>query len=147
MTQQIDSALTIVRRKQVEDATGYRRSTLYLRIAQGLWTRPVHIGSRAVGWPLAEIAALNSARISGQSDKEIRDLVDRLTAARKSSVWPVTLGVYDQPAPSARTPVQAKPAIEFTSGRFGDRSALGGGCSTVPTHASAVPRATRGRTK
>ena len=112
MTQQIDSALTIVRRKQVEAATGYRRSTLYLRIAQGLWTRPVHIGPRAVGWPLVEIAALNSARISGKSDKEIRDLVDRLTAARMSSVFLDAGGVYDQLAPAVRTPIQAKPTGE-----------------------------------
>jgi len=112
MTQQIDSALTIVRRKQVEAASGYRRSTLYLRIAQGLWTRPVHIGPRAVGWPLADIVALNSARISGKSDKEIHDLVDLLTAARKSLVWPDTLGGYDLQAPSMQTPIQAKPPRE-----------------------------------
>jgi prophage regulatory protein len=112
MTLQIDSALTIVRRKQVEAATGYRRSTLYLRIAQGLWTRPVHIGARAVGWPLAEVAALNSARISGKSDKEIRDLVDLLTAARKSAVWPDTRAASEQPAPSVRAPIQVKPTVE-----------------------------------
>jgi prophage regulatory protein len=112
MTQQIDSALTIVRRKQVEAATGYRRSTLYLRIAQGLWTRPVHIGPRAVGWPLAEIAALNFARISGKCDQEIRDLVDRLTAARKSSVWLDACGVYDQEVTAMQTLIQVKPSVE-----------------------------------
>lgn len=75
-------AATIVRRKQVEAATGSTRSTLYLRIAQGLFTRPVSLGARAVGWPAREVAAINAARIAGQSDDDIRKLVQRLQAAR-----------------------------------------------------------------
>ena len=59
---------TILRRKQVEAETGYSRSTIYLRIAQRLWPRPVSLGPRAVGWPASEVIALNSARISCKSD-------------------------------------------------------------------------------
>jgi hypothetical protein len=50
---------------------------------QGLFTHPVQIGLRAVGWPSSEVAALNAARIAGKSDEEIRALVVRLEAARK----------------------------------------------------------------
>jgi prophage regulatory protein len=45
----------------------------------------VKLGARAVGWPASELAAVNAARINGLSDTEIRDLVKRLEAARKSN--------------------------------------------------------------
>lgn len=76
------SCLTILRRRQVEHETGYSRSTIYLRISQGLWTRPIALGARAVGWPAGEVAALNAARIAGLSDERIRELVQRLQLAR-----------------------------------------------------------------
>jgi prophage regulatory protein len=67
----------------VRAQSGYSRSTIYLRISQGLWTKPVSLGARAVGWPADEIAALNAARIAGKSDEEIRSLVAKLQSARK----------------------------------------------------------------
>jgi prophage regulatory protein len=79
-------AVTIFRRQRVEAETGYSRSTIYLRIAQGLWPKPVRIGPRAVGWPAGEIFAMNAARIAGQPDSEIRRLVTELHAARRSTV-------------------------------------------------------------
>jgi prophage regulatory protein len=75
---------TILRRKQVEAECGYSRSTIYQRMAQGLWPKPVSLGARAVGWPAAEVAALNAARIAGRTDIEIRVLVSDLHAARAS---------------------------------------------------------------
>jgi prophage regulatory protein len=75
----------ILRRKRVEAFTGYSRSTVYLRIKQGLWPRPVSLGSRAVGWPASEVAALNAARIANRSDDDIRALVTRLEAERAMS--------------------------------------------------------------
>jgi prophage regulatory protein len=75
---------TILRLPAVLRERGRSRSTHYLDIQQGLFTRPVSIGARAVGWPEHEVAALNDARIAGKSDDEIRSLVVRLEAARKS---------------------------------------------------------------
>lgn len=77
-----DSASTILRRTQVETETGYSRSTIYLRISQGLFPRPVRLGTRAVGWPAREVAAVNEARITGLSDGDLRDLVERLLRTR-----------------------------------------------------------------
>ena len=79
------NASAILRRRSVESLSGYPRSTLYLRISQGLWTRPVKLGPRAVGWPADEVSAIIAARIAGQSDAEIRALVERLEAGRKAS--------------------------------------------------------------
>ena len=77
---------TILRLPAVINESGYARSTLYLRMSQGLWTQPVRLGLRSVGWPAHEVTALNGARIAGKSDEEIRKLVLKLEAARKSAV-------------------------------------------------------------
>ena len=76
---------TTLRLPDVKAQSGLSRSTLYLRITQGLWTKPVSLGGRSVGWPLAEITALNAARIAGKPDDEIRELVKTLTAERAQS--------------------------------------------------------------
>lgn len=77
---------TIQRLPAVKSESGLSRSTIYLRIAQGLWTKPISLGARAVGWPSSEVAAINAARIAGKTDDEIRALVIKLEAARKSAV-------------------------------------------------------------
>lgn len=76
----------ILRRPRVEEAIGLSRSTIYLRVSQGLFTQPVSLGPRAVGWPASEVAAINAARIAGQSDDEIRALVTQLHNARGVTV-------------------------------------------------------------
>ena len=79
---------TILRLPVVLSERGRSRSAHYLDIQQGLFTRPVQIGSRAVGWPSSEVAAINAARIAGKADQEIRALVAKLETARKSAVEP-----------------------------------------------------------
>ena len=76
---------TILRLPTVLRERGRSRSSHYLDIQQGLFTPPVSIGLRAVGWPVNEVATLNAARIAGKSDEEIRALVLKLEAARKSA--------------------------------------------------------------
>lgn len=73
----------IMRVGAVKAATGNPKSTLYLRVAQGLLTPPIKIGARSAGWPSSEIAALNAARIAGKSDDDIRRLVMELMEARR----------------------------------------------------------------
>ena len=85
MEQSSHSPLAILRRKQVQAESGYPRSTLYLRIAQGLWPKPVSLGARAVGWPAGEVSAVNAARIAGKTDDEIRALVVRLELERQTT--------------------------------------------------------------
>ena len=78
-------ANSLLRLPAVKAQSGASRSTIYLRIQQGLWPKPVKLGPRSVGWPEAEVSALNSARIAGMLDGEIRALVTRLETARKSA--------------------------------------------------------------
>ena len=46
---------TILRLPNVKASTGLSRSTIYLRISQGTFPKPVKLGGRAVGWVQTEI--------------------------------------------------------------------------------------------
>ncbi len=74
---------TILRLPAVQAESGVSRSTIYLRIRQGLWPNPVKLGPRSVGWPASEVEAVNAARIGGLNDEDIRALVIKLENARK----------------------------------------------------------------
>ena len=65
--------LSILRRKQVEKRTGLSRSTIYLRIQEGTFPRPVSLGPRAVGWLENEIEAwLTSCLENRDSRQEVQ---------------------------------------------------------------------------
>lgn len=46
---------TILRLPEVKARTGLSRSTIYFRIAEGAFPKPVNLGGRAVGWLEAEV--------------------------------------------------------------------------------------------
>ena len=48
-------ATVILRLPAVKARTGLSRSTIYLRIAEGSFPKPVSLGGRAVGWVEAEV--------------------------------------------------------------------------------------------
>ena len=54
---------TILRLPAVKATTGLSRSTIYLRVAEGTFPKPVGLGSRAVGWLEAEIQEWLQRRI------------------------------------------------------------------------------------
>ena len=63
--------------------SGYRsNASIYNLVRSGLWTKPVSIGLRSVGWPDHEVKAICAARIGGKTDSEIRELVSRLHSLR-----------------------------------------------------------------
>ena len=76
MTEKID------RIKTVCADTGMKRSTLYARQAEGLFSNSISLGGRCVGWIRSEVEAINRARIAGLSDEQIRALVIELKAKR-----------------------------------------------------------------
>ncbi len=47
----------LLRRREVEDMTGFSRSAIYRKIAERLFPRPVKIGSTAVRWRQSDIEA------------------------------------------------------------------------------------------
>ena len=57
MAKQIQTALTILRRKQVEARIGLSRSTIYERIKAGTFPAPISLVAKSVGWIESEIDA------------------------------------------------------------------------------------------
>jgi prophage regulatory protein len=55
---------SILRLPAVKTRTGLSRSTIYLRVSQGTFPRPVSLGGRAVGWVEEEIQSWLSERIA-----------------------------------------------------------------------------------
>lgn len=74
----------ILRLKKVIAESGLSRSTIYARIAMGLWPKPIPLGGRIVGWLASEVEALNAARAAGMPDRDISELVTRLISKRRS---------------------------------------------------------------
>jgi prophage regulatory protein len=75
--------MAIKRMSDVLEAFGYRsRTTVYKNVNAGVFTRPIAIGQRAVGWLDTEVEAITLALVAGQSQDEVRQLVVRLHALR-----------------------------------------------------------------
>ena len=60
-----DRTLTprILRLPLVRERTGLSRSSIYLRISEGRFPRPISLGERAVGWLESEITEWLNRRI------------------------------------------------------------------------------------
>ncbi len=78
-------AITMLRPKVVWKRRGRSRSSHYSDIANELFTPPILVGGRAVAHPEHEVDAIISAQIAGKSEDEIRALVRRLVADRKTT--------------------------------------------------------------
>ena len=66
MAEETQSALTILRRKQVEARVELRRSTIYQGVADGSFPRPVRLGARSVGWLSHEIERWLADRVAAR---------------------------------------------------------------------------------
>ena len=62
----------ILRLPAVKARTGLSRSTLYLRISQGRFPKPISLGGRAVGWVESEIQAWLEQQIDATRKAERR---------------------------------------------------------------------------
>lgn len=61
---------TILRLPAVKARTGLSRSTIYLRLAEGGFPKPVSLGGRAVGWLESEIQDWLQRRIDASRQAE-----------------------------------------------------------------------------
>jgi len=80
--QNLSTTNPLYRRPIVSELTGKSRSTLYRDIQKGLFTPAVSIGGDRVAWPANDIQVINSARIAGKSEEEIKQLVSELVKSR-----------------------------------------------------------------
>lgn len=74
--------LTLSRQPIVLEAFGFKKSTLYNRIQEGLIVPPVSLGGRSVAWPDHELQAILRAMCAGKPLDEIKQLVTELIAKR-----------------------------------------------------------------
>ncbi len=59
---------SILRLPAVKARTGLSRSTLYLRVAEGTFPKPIGLGGRAVGWVEAEVQDWLERRIKASRE-------------------------------------------------------------------------------
>ena len=64
--------ISILRRKKVEKRVGLSRSTIYLKIQEGSFPKPINLGPRAVGWIENEIDNWLMDRIESRDRQEDR---------------------------------------------------------------------------
>lgn len=55
MSARLRATGAILRRPQVEIEVGLKRSTIYQRMQEGTFPRPIRLGERAVGWRASDI--------------------------------------------------------------------------------------------
>ncbi|MGF6609218.1 helix-turn-helix transcriptional regulator [Paraburkholderia sp. 40] len=55
MSDRLRGVGAILRRGQVEQEVGLKRSTIYQRMQEGTFPRPIRLGERAVGWRATDI--------------------------------------------------------------------------------------------
>lgn len=61
---------SILRLPQVKDRTGLSRSTIYLRMQEGAFPKPISLGARAVGWLSAEVDEWLAERVQSSRQTE-----------------------------------------------------------------------------
>lgn len=64
MVGMIRTAPTLLRRRQVEERTGLRRSSIYEGMRDGTFPAAIKIGPKSVGWIEAEVDAWINERIA-----------------------------------------------------------------------------------
>ncbi len=79
---QADDSICLQRIPQVLAATGLKRTALFARVENGLFTKPVKVGPKCTAWPSHEVQAIVRAHVAGASEVEIAALVERLHQSR-----------------------------------------------------------------
>lgn len=75
--------MQILRMTAVKATTGHKsHASIYTAVNEGLFTQPVQIGQRAVGWPDTEVQAICTARVAGATSDQIKALVNQLHEKR-----------------------------------------------------------------
>ena len=75
--------MILLRIENVQKSAGKKSKTsIYQDVKTGIFTKPVRLGKRSVGWPDYEVEAICRARVAGWSDHLIRELVHQLHSRR-----------------------------------------------------------------
>lgn len=72
----------ILRLPEVKTRLGLSRSTLYQRIREKTFPRPISLGARSIGWLEREVSAMLAATVRAEPEVTIRALVVELERDR-----------------------------------------------------------------
>lgn len=72
----------IQRLPTVIQRAGRSRSSIYSDVQRGVFPKPIKLGLRSIGWIAKEVDTILDARIAGESEDDIRELVILLEGAR-----------------------------------------------------------------
>ncbi|GJL76086.1 AlpA family transcriptional regulator [Nitrosomonas sp.] len=92
--------LQLIKNAEARSSLGVGNTTFYEQLNAGLITPAVKLGVHAVAWPKHEIQAIVAARIAGQSDDQIKQLVKQLVSDREK--LPAIINGF----PSSHPPVE-----------------------------------------
>ncbi|MCW8834142.1 MAG: AlpA family phage regulatory protein [Colwellia sp.] len=76
--------LKIIKKHKALEIACISKSTMHLKIIEGLFPPSISLGDRAVAFVKHEVLAVVAAQIQGQSKDEIRLLVKELVAQRQT---------------------------------------------------------------
>ncbi len=83
--------MNFIRLPEVKKRSGYRsHASIYNLVRDGLFTKPIKIGMRSVAWPDYEVDSINTARLAGYSEEQLRAHVVELHRHRQR-LFPETL--------------------------------------------------------
>jgi prophage regulatory protein len=68
--------------QEAEKATGFRKSARAKKVIEGLLPPPIKLGGKARAFVAHELEAVTAARATGANDDEVREVVQKLIAAR-----------------------------------------------------------------
>jgi len=64
--------MQIIKLKSVVKTTGLSRSTIYNKISEGVFPKPIRLGERAIGFLESEVQAFVALLVKGVSNEEMR---------------------------------------------------------------------------
>ena len=59
-----ENNISVLRRKQVQHITGLSRSSIYAKVSEGTFPKPIKLSERSVGWLEHEIQQWLQSRVS-----------------------------------------------------------------------------------
>ncbi len=74
--------ISLLSQTEVLKHLGFKKSTLYNRIQDGIFPEPINNGSRLNAWLESEVEAIIDATVKGKTKSETKSLVKRLLKKR-----------------------------------------------------------------
>lgn len=79
----MNTNISIIKQSEVLEMTRQSPTTLWRQVKEGVFTPPIRVGGRSVGYIQEEVQAILSARSIGVQEEGLKQLVKTLIERRK----------------------------------------------------------------